>query len=348
MEHSLLLEALLRGATAGILLVSASLFARGAKGLGVELLGAAFFVATAAYTIISSPAFFEAVGPLQLPFVALATLNSVFFWWFATALFDDDFRWESWRFIPLGLIAGLFILRTFTSQLVPGTQDGNLIQQAIVVSMILHVLWLVLAHRHDDLVERRRAFRLVFSVLAGLFGLIIAVGEIAIGEGPPPPTITLWHAFTLLALTFGLAVWILPPVRFLERVEPVSTTTSSNITPQEQADLKVLTRCMEEGAYRQERLTIGTLASEVNLPEHRLRRLINGVLGYRNFSAFLNEYRLAEARKILSDQQQARKQITEIALDLGYGSVGPFNRAFKAATGTTPSEFRKTARASDS
>ena len=346
MEQILLLEALLRGATAGILLVSAALFVRGAKSHNVEVLGAAFFIATAAYTLISSPDFFELLGPLQLPFAFLATLNSVLFWWFATALFDDEFRWEGWRFIPLGLILGLFVLRTLTSQLIPGTQDSNLIQQVVVIAMVLHVLWLALAHRHDDLVERRRAFRLVFSVLAGVFGLIIAIGEITIGDGRPPSTLMLWHAATLFALTLGLAVWILPPITFLERSTPLAPATSPNVTPEEEADLKILKSYMGEGGYRQEQLTIGALARELNLPEHKLRRLINGALGYRNFTAFLNEYRLAEARIVLSDPQQARKQITEIALDLGYGSVGPFNRAFKAATGTTPSEFRKSARSS--
>jgi AraC-like DNA-binding protein len=32
--------------------------------------------------------------------------------------------------------------------------------------------------------------------------------------------------------------------------------------------------------------------------------------------------------------------ITTIALDAGFRSLGPFNRAFKGETGVTPSEFR--------
>ena len=33
--------------------------------------------------------------------------------------------------------------------------------------------------------------------------------------------------------------------------------------------------------------------------------------------------------------------IVTIALDAGFQSLGPFNRAFKAQTGMTPSEFRR-------
>ncbi|MGQ3030858.1 MAG: helix-turn-helix domain-containing protein, partial [Ferrovibrionaceae bacterium] len=100
-----------------------------------------------------------------------------------------------------------------------------------------------------------------------------------------------------------------------------------------------------ERRYRQEGLSIGMLATAVGLPEYRLRRLINGSLGYRNFAAFLNHYRLADARAALTDPAQAEVPILTIALDAGFNSLGPFNRAFKAETGMTPSEYRRTAAA---
>jgi AraC-like DNA-binding protein len=69
--------------------------------------------------------------------------------------------------------------------------------------------------------------------------------------------------------------------------------------------------------------------------------LINRQLGHRNFSAFVNGYRLAEAEAALSDPAQAAVPILTIALDAGFGSIGPFNRAFKAHTGLTPTEYRR-------
>jgi AraC-like DNA-binding protein len=68
--------------------------------------------------------------------------------------------------------------------------------------------------------------------------------------------------------------------------------------------------------------------------------VINQGLGHRNFSAFLNQQRLAEAKAALGDPAQAGVPVSTIALDAGFGSLGPFNRAFKAETGRTPSEFR--------
>ena len=82
---------------------------------------------------------------------------------------------------------------------------------------------------------------------------------------------------------------------------------------------------------------------ELDYPEHQLRRLINGQLGYRNFSAFLNRYRIEAAMQLLADPDHVRTPILTIALDLGYGSLGPFNRAFKSATNMTPTEYRQQA-----
>ena len=98
-----------------------------------------------------------------------------------------------------------------------------------------------------------------------------------------------------------------------------------------------------ERAYRQEGLTSGALAAKLALPEYRLRQLINEGLGHRNFNAFLNHYRIAEAKAALVDTTQNDVPILTIAMDSGFQSVGPFNRAFKAATGQTPTEYRRAA-----
>lgn len=95
--------------------------------------------------------------------------------------------------------------------------------------------------------------------------------------------------------------------------------------------------------YREEGLTIGTLALRLGLPEHRLRRLINQGLGQRNFNQYLNGFRLADACTALADPARQQVPVLTIALDAGFQSLGPFNRAFKAATGSTPSDYRRQA-----
>ena len=96
----------------------------------------------------------------------------------------------------------------------------------------------------------------------------------------------------------------------------------------------------DDRIYRQEGMTIGTLATKLTVPEYKLRRLINQRLGYRNF-VFLNNHRIEEAKAALADPSQAEVPVITIAMDAGFQSLGPFNRAFKATTGVTPTEYRR-------
>ena len=75
---------------------------------------------------------------------------------------------------------------------------------------------------------------------------------------------------------------------------------------------------MAEGeAWQREGLTIGALAEEVGAPEHKLRRLINDHLGFRNFAAFVNARRIDAAKARLADPAKARDPVSAIAFDLG-------------------------------
>jgi AraC-like DNA-binding protein len=103
---------------------------------------------------------------------------------------------------------------------------------------------------------------------------------------------------------------------------------------------RLLAHMDQERPHRDEGLTIAALAAQFGEQEYRLRRTINRAMGHRNFAQFLNSHRLAEVRQALADPAQREVPILTIALDAGFGSLGPFNRAFRESEGMTPSEYR--------
>jgi AraC-like DNA-binding protein len=106
--------------------------------------------------------------------------------------------------------------------------------------------------------------------------------------------------------------------------------------------LAALTQAMtEQHLYRREGLTLAALAQTLGMGEAALRALINQRLGHRNFNDFLHHYRLQEASARLAGEDLP---ILTIALECGYGSIGPFNRAFRQRFGMTPTEYRAGAR----
>ena len=60
-----------------------------------------------------------------------------------------------------------------------------------------------------------------------------------------------------------------------------------------------------------------------------------------NFSSYITEYRVKEARRMLTDKSYHNLKIESIAGDAGFNSVSAFNNAFKKFTGLTPSYYLK-------
>lgn len=87
-------------------------------------------------------------------------------------------------------------------------------------------------------------------------------------------------------------------------------------------------------------LSLKQLASELKIPE----RLLSGVINqYRNqnFYDFVNNYRIAKAKKLLIDDSPKKKTVLEILYDSGFNSKSTFNQVFKKHTGSTPTEFKR-------
>jgi AraC-like DNA-binding protein len=189
----------------------------------------------------------------------------------------------------------------------------------------------------------------ILAIGAGLYIAAVVLAELMPehGVGDISGTTTNAAGLTVIALAFALTrVFEYPGETLVARPnQPVSIaidrSVPASIDAKEQALLDALRRLMEEDKiYREEGFSIAVLAARLGTPEYRLRHLINQRLGHRNFSSFVNSYRLAEAKAALADPSQKEVPILTIALDTGFQSIGPFNRAFKAETGMTPSEFR--------
>jgi AraC-like DNA-binding protein len=184
-------------------------------------------------------------------------------------------------------------------------------------------------------VEGRRKVRPIF---AGAIGACIVLTTLSGALGAtllPAITAVLCVALAAALLRLRVEQPALVPI-------PRPPAPADTLDQQDQRLAERLRTVMDqERAYREAGLTIASLAERLNVPEYRLRRLINQRLGHRNFVTYVNGFRLTEARQALADPAQVRVPVLTIALDAGFQSIGPFNRAFKALTGATPTEYRR-------
>jgi AraC-like DNA-binding protein len=112
-------------------------------------------------------------------------------------------------------------------------------------------------------------------------------------------------------------------------------------TPKEIALARQVESAVVEGAYLDSELKVATLALRLGEKDYKVSRAIVAGLGQPNFNRFINRFRIAHAQELLRDPGTAKRGILNIALDSGFASLGPFNRAFKEATGLTPRQFRE-------
>ncbi|MBB6254391.1 AraC family transcriptional regulator [Nitrospirillum iridis] len=344
------LDLFLRGGVVSLLVLLAGRLLAEHGRVTAARLGALFAVGSAAYALCSLPGLHAQAGVWAGPLMALATANSYVFWLLACSLFDDAFRPRAWHGLGWLALAALGVVQGLV--LVPGHRP-----EAALLGLVLDLqplvwaglaAWQAMATAAADLVEPRRRLRLFIVAAAALHSVLTALatragaGSATTGDGGG-----LWDAAGLLAISGVITLALLRVggghALFAADCAPVPTTPPApEPAPVDPAWVTALERAMRlDRAYRRDGLTIGQLAVDLGLPEYRLRRLINQGLGHRNFNAFLNHYRLAEAKAALADPAQAEVPILTIALDAGFGSLGPFNRAFKADTGQTPGDFRR-------
>jgi AraC-like DNA-binding protein len=307
--------------------------------------------------------------PLAYGLVFWSVGGAAWLWVAARALFDDHFRWSR---PVLALLGGVTLIglsanlpyfprgdgpfRTFPEDAAV-VWLGRLHALCMLAFSVL-ALWEVARSWRNDLVQARRAARRWAAMGIGLYAGLALVVELALRGLAVGRLLPSLHVMGIGTIALGLALLVARHslgvvLGFADPASPVVPPPGGEAVLQTlavagQGDDKV-TRHLEEleqtmtqaRAYRREGLSLADLAQTMRIPEPGLRELINQRLGFRNFNDFLHHHRLREATERLAHEDLP---ILTIALECGYGSIGPFNRAFKQRMGVTPTEFRAGAR----
>lgn len=338
------LDLMLRGGACGLMLLVAGLLIRDHRRAPAARLGALFALSATAFTLCSTLALRGHLGLLLPPAVALMSGGNLTFWLFARAMFEDGFRLRPWHaatWLVLALV-GLYEALVLGPEMTPIAiaVRGFLVLESLGLGLL--AAGQTLASWPADLVEpRRRARPFVIGAAAGFIALN-ALSDVLGPRTTVPDTGSLIRALALAVIALGAAAALLR-VAGAGWLSPANTAVPvRSVEPADAGLAAALDQAMRiDRAYRQESLTIGKLAERLGAAEHRLRRLINSDLGQRNFNAYINGYRIDETKAALADRGQDAVPILTIALDAGFNSLGPFNRAFRAETGMTPTDFRR-------
>ncbi len=311
----------------------------------------AFLVCCVAHTLLP-PALGSGLPMPWLDAVAVVSLLlPLSFWLLAKVHFEDDFRLEDRHFAGLAayLVVGYAGWRAVTDRwpqaLLPESASvvWTLVPRLVGLTLLVHALLTVYVGARSDLVVSRLRLRKGCLWVSGSYIFVELLAEAILVGSPAEPVAGLLNSAATFAVVFVLtaaAVRVRPEILKPQVAPPEDLPV---LDPHLAAELRKLVE--DEQVFRQEGLTIGALAERLEAHEYKVRELINDQLGFRNFNSFLNHYRIREAQKLLTNPDR-RLNVAEAAYEVGYRSLGPFNKAFKDATGLTPTEFRASRTAS--
>ena len=97
----------------------------------------------------------------------------------------------------------------------------------------------------------------------------------------------------------------------------------------------------EEMPYLDCELSIADVSERLKIPKYHITQIINEKLN-KNFYMFINEYRINEVKRKISDERYKEHSIIRIAYDSGFNTKSTFNTIFKKFTNLTPTEYRRT------
>lgn len=118
--------------------------------------------------------------------------------------------------------------------------------------------------------------------------------------------------------------------------------TKSSLTNAESSEIweKINQVMTNEKPFLNSQYRLNDLAERTGKSVHHVSQAINENEG-KSFSDFINQYRVGEAKKLLSEGRTRQVTILAVALEAGFNSKTAFYSTFKKETGQSPSEYLK-------
>ena len=323
------------------------------KRSGLQIAWAVFCTGLAAVMI--RDVYGDATGALTPALVIASCASCSCFWLVARGLFRPDVGFGAPHILLVGSIFGPAVLNqtliAVSAERVIGQAglDGTLAASSsfqIMLSSTVLVLAFWEGLRGWKQPESRTDRRLRIGFLA-TYGVCVSICVALLDHGDTTRfsegSIALMQAICGASIFFVAGFGVIWRTRHPLLTQTTRTTSQPTAPSDDERALGDWLRQQVErdALYLDPDLKVASLASRLREPEYRISRAITAGLGERNFNRFVNRYRIDHAKARLRDPSCRETSILDIALDSGFASIGPFNRAFKEREGVTPRAYRK-------
>jgi AraC-like DNA-binding protein len=250
-------------------------------------------------------------------------------------------------FEPLHLIKGKGYNFIFETQHLMVVQSKNFI---ILLSRIVHPIFYIIlggyllfsfynSPRYLSIQKPTRYF-ILFLYFQKIFLFIwVLIGYVGFNSDSELFSKLSITGFSITALIMSSYI-ILNPDLFLQITKLNHTSKKTPIEASKLPDLVLLLeRMMDQNKfYLDANYSLTNLSSDTDISANTIREVI-AASGYKNFSAYINSFRIANAEQLISNGYLDTYSIESLCKDSGFQSEVTFYRVFKKVHNCTPKEF---------
>jgi len=276
-------------------------------------------------------------------FATMSLVSCGLAWLLAQALFHDmnDPHVRFRRSCSVVLVGVLFVLTLVSSGVTPANESGIQaylgLLQSLLGSAVLLMTLLETFDRFNQFNWAERRFRIMFAT--GYGAILGSSFIVRLPEFLAIQTETQVGLSIVAVIGAGLAVRRRLRHPLAEKSRKRDRAETADADPVIAREIELLLH--DDSIYLDPDIRLADLAQRLRKPEYKVSRCITHDLSYRNFNHMINVQRIEAVKRCFNDPASDRLPILSLALDCGFASIGPFNRAFKLQTGETPSAFRR-------
>ncbi|WP_109301852.1 AraC family transcriptional regulator [Aquimarina sp. AU474] len=253
-----------------------------------------------------------------------------FLWFYGISLFEKQQRFSKKQYVHLIPFAA-FVL---CSPIIPN--NGDFISYVAYVLVFAHLgFYIILSWRYIFKIGNDSKSQLLTwyrNIVIGVSLMWVLYIGILLG----------WIPFYILgAISFSFLVYVFSYLLLKKHVFSLEKYGNSSLdkTTSKKVLEEVRSLFNDEQTYLENNVSLHSIAKQLSITPRELSQVINEN-EEKNFSEFVNHYRIKKAKNLLVDPDYINEKIATVAYDCGFGNVTSFNLAFKAETEITPSQYR--------
>lgn len=271
------------------------------------------------------------------------------YWLFARAFFRKSNPINQHHLLFVGLLAIFLTLRhlfRFTEKMWLANTGwlsviNTVLSEAITLfssGMLILAFWEgYRGLKHATATQRKVSVVYLSTLMTGIVSVMLIAAALPkeLSDGAGRGWLVVFAYTLILSVSHGL-IW------FRYHQFGQQEKVSDSVT-QEEVILakKIHTLLIENKRFLEPNLRVADIAREIDVPEYRIRAIMQNHFNAKNFNHYINGMRVEHAKSILCAPDKLDWPVLVVGIESGFSSAAPFTRAFKEFTGVTPGQYRK-------